>query len=144
MSSVGEISLLYINKAHVMNEHIVTRRMMLLYMASTVFSLTFTPLVLRLLVPTDSIVEKEASQGGQKYTIAVKRMVDMELELVAFNSSSDNPGLVDRRKRMDRVPPISLPPFASHRSSISCRLRCLTMSLPLFTTPELSIPMLMV
>ena len=105
MSSVGEISLLYINKAHVMNEHIVTRRMMLLYMASTVFSLTFTPLVLRLLVPTDSIVEKEASQGGQKYTNAVKRMVDMELELVAFNGSSDNPGLVDRRKRMDRVPP---------------------------------------
>ena len=66
MSSVGEISLLYINKAHVMNENIITRRMMLLYMSYLVFSLAFTPLILRLLVPTNSIVEREANEGGER------------------------------------------------------------------------------
>ena len=100
MSSVGEISLLYINKAHVMNESIITRRMMLLYMASTVFSLTFTPLVLRFLVPTDSIIEKEALQGGEKYTNTVKKMVNMDVELTSH--MIDGSGLHGRRRHKER------------------------------------------
>ena len=104
MSSVGEISLLYINKAHVMNENIITRRMMLLYMSYLVFSLAFTPLILRLLVPTNSIVEREANEGGERYKNTVKTIVATELELTTqardkFSApASDHLGLERRRK----------------------------------------------
>ena len=48
MSSIGEISLLYINKAHVLNMSLVSRRMLLIYMASTTVSMILTPLFLNL------------------------------------------------------------------------------------------------
>ena len=104
MSSVGEISLLYINKAHVMNENIITRRMMLLFMSYLVFSLAFTPLILRLLVPTDTIVEREQNEGGERYKNTVKTIVATELELTKQATSSSHTaggvhvGLERRRK----------------------------------------------
>ena len=104
MSSVGEISLLYINKAHVMNEHIVTRRMMLLYMSSTVFSLTFTPLMLRLLVPTKTIIEQEALVGGDRYKKTVKKLIEIELRSNGNSGSgSGGGGGVLERRRKERM-----------------------------------------
>ena len=103
MSSVGEISLLYINKAHVMNEQIVTRRMMLLYMSSTVFSLTFTPLMLRLLVPTKTIIEQEALVGGDRYKKTVKKLIEIELRSNGNSGSGSGGGggggVLERRRK---------------------------------------------
>jgi hypothetical protein len=85
MSSVGEISLLYINKAHVLNESLVTRRMMLIYMASTIFSMILTPVILRFFVSRSHrrIINSEAVDGGKKYTRAV-----MEMTATTYDSGS--------------------------------------------------------
>lgn len=50
MSSIGEVSLLYINRAHVLMESVITRRMMLIYMASTSLSMIIVPVFLRFIV----------------------------------------------------------------------------------------------
>jgi Kef-type K+ transport system membrane component KefB len=99
MSSVGEISLLYINKAHVLNETLVTRRMMLIYMASTIFSMILTPVILRLFVSRSHhrILHSELVNGDTRYKQAV-----MEMTTVAFDSGSqegEHVGGSRRRKK---------------------------------------------
>ena len=99
MSSVGEISLLYINKAHVLNETLVTRRMMLIYMASTIFSMILTPVILRLFVSRSHhrILHSELVNGDTRYKQAV-----MEMMTVAFDSGSqegEHVGGSRRRKK---------------------------------------------
>ena len=99
MSSVGEISLLYINKAHVLNESLVTRRMMLIYMASTIVSMILTPVILRLFVSRSHhrIINSEAVNGGRIYDRAV-----MEMTTVAFDryaQEGEHAGESRRRKK---------------------------------------------
>ena len=97
-----------------MNENIVTRRMMLLYMSSTVFSLTFTPLVLRLLVPNKTIVEKkkkknmkmnmtrrERRQEGRRENTNMQSITafSTELEMSSIQMQNQHPSIVGLEKR---------------------------------------------
>ena len=77
MSSIGEISLLYINKAHLLNESLVTRRMMLIYMASTIFSMILTPMILRFFVGRNQqhhVINSEKVDGGNSHQQVVMEM----------------------------------------------------------------------
>jgi hypothetical protein len=93
MSSVGEISLLYMNKAHVMDGSLVTRRMMLIYMASTIFSMISTPLLLRAFVPAEKMVHAEAVAGGVRYERVVGEIIRSDVEFAGLA------GGMSRRKK---------------------------------------------
>lgn len=81
MSSVGEISLLYINKAHVLNEAMLTRRMMLVYMASAIFSMILTPVFLRIFLRPrqQGTIKSNAAKGGSEIILTVTEMATVKL-----------------------------------------------------------------
>ena len=101
MSSIGEISLLFITKAHVLMESVVTRRMMLIYMASTAMSMILTPVILRLFVSCDDRKNMNLDRAGRrrKDMQCVMEMAEASNNRLPKNTEGVHAGESRRRKR---------------------------------------------
>ena len=101
MSSIGEVSLLYINRAHVLIGSVVTRRMMLVYMASTALSMIIIPVFLRFIVSHNNHLGMKSGVAarGRKHEQAVMEMTAVSSDVISRKIEGVHAGESRRRKK---------------------------------------------